>query len=219
MPHLRVLLPIVLVAAIGMAPRQDQTVAPSATELAARLQTRYESIRDFTANFEQVTVGVLLKRPATERGTMSLKKPSRVRFTYQAPEKKEFVSDGSQFYSYFAENRTGSVSPLPKPGEESTALLFLAGRGNLARDFTPSLPPDQPADAWHLKLVPKSRQADFDTLTLFLDRRTLALKGFMTVDEQLTNTIRFSNLKENAGLSDQAFAFKFPKGTELIGGR
>ena len=217
MPYLRFLVPVLFVAAIGAAPPLQQTAAPTPAELAARLQTRYESIKDFTANFEQVYVGGLLKKPATERGTILLKKPSRVRFTYQAPEKKEFVSDGSQFYSYFAESKTGSAYPLPKPGEESTALLFLAGQGNLARDFTALFEHDQPTDAWHLQLKPKAKQADFDTLTLFIDRRTLALKGFMTRDEQGTNTVRFSNLKENTGLSDQAFVFKFPKGTEMIG--
>jgi outer membrane lipoprotein-sorting protein len=66
-------------------------------------------------------------------------------------------------------------------------------------------------------LVPKSRQTDFDTLTLFLDRSTLALRGFLTTDDQGTNTIQFSKLKENTGLQDTAFVFKFPKGTEMIG--
>jgi outer membrane lipoprotein carrier protein len=145
-----------------------------------------------------------------------VKKPSRVRFTYEAPERKVFVSDGSQFYSYFPADRTGSVQPLPKDDEASTALLFLAGRGNLTRDFTASIPAKVPAGEWHLLLAPKKPQADFETLTLILDPATLALRGFITTDEQGTNTVRFSNLRENAGVADNAFAFQFPKGTEII---
>ena len=72
-----------------------------------------------------------------------------------------------------------------------------------------------PAGEYHLGLVPKSTQADFETLTLFLDRPTLAVLGFVTTDDQGTNTIRFSNLKENTGLADSAFAFTFPKGTDI----
>ncbi len=214
---MRFFLPALALAAIGVAaplPLAAQA-APPAAELAARLQKRYESIRDFTADFTQTYRGVLLRQAATERGKVLLKKPGRIRFTYESPDRKVFVSDGTVFKTYFAEERAGSISPLPKDDEASTALLFLAGRGNLARDFTPSLATGAPAGEWRLGLVPKSKQADFDTLTLFIDARTLALLGFVTTDDQGTNTIRFSNLKENTGLGDGAFAFEFPKGTEI----
>lgn len=198
---MRSLVSIIIAAAVAMtsaATPFGQTGSPNAADLAARLQKRYESIRDFTADFTQTYRGLLMRRTATERGKMLLKKPNRVRFTYESPEHKEFVSDGSRFYSYFKAERAGSEHPLPKEDEASTALMFLAGRGE-----------------WHLRLVPKARQADFETLTLFLDRATLALRGFSTTDDQGTNVIRFSNLKENTGLADSAFLFKFPPGTEI----
>src|SRR5262245_49871724 len=72
---------------------------PAAADVAARLQKRYESIRDFTADFTQTFQGLLAKQPITERGKALLKKPNRVRFTYEKPEKKEFVSDGVTFRS------------------------------------------------------------------------------------------------------------------------
>ncbi len=215
---MRAILLIAIVAAVGLAPPApvpDQAAPPAATELAARLQARYESIRDFTATFTQTYRGLLVRRTATERGTMLLKKPNRVRFNYDAPERKVFVSDGVLFKSYYQEERAGSEYPLPKGDETSTALLFLAGRGNLVRDFTASIASDAPAGEWHLGLVPRSAQADFDTLTLFVDPRTLALRGFTTTDDQGTNTIRFSNLKENTGLANSAFAFDFPIGTAI----
>jgi outer membrane lipoprotein carrier protein len=189
--------------------------APTASDLAARLQKRYESIRDFTADFEQTFQGLLVKHPTTERGKLLLKKPSRVRFSYEKPEKKEFVSDGLNFYSYYPADRAGTETPLPKGDDVSTALLFLAGRGNLTRDFTSKMAAGAPAGELHLGLVPKSKDADFETLTLFVDAQSLALLGFSTTDQQGTNTIRFLNLKENTGLSDRAFDFAFPKGTAI----
>ena len=209
---------LLVVAAIGvggLAPRAGQTGNPTAPELAARLQTRYESIRDFTADFSQTYRGVLNRKGATERGKVLLKKPNRVRFTYESPEQKVFVSDGATFKSYYKEDRAGSEYPLPKDNEASTALLFLAGRGNLARDFTPTIADGAPPTEWHLGLVPKTKQTDFDTLMLVIDRRTLALLGFETTDPQGTNTIRFDNLKENTGIPDSAFVFKFPTGTAI----
>jgi outer membrane lipoprotein carrier protein len=188
---------------------------PTAADLAKRLQARYDTIRDFSGEFTQTYQGTLVRKGTTESGKLLVKKPSRVRFTYSTPEKKEFVSDGVRFYSYYPKNRQGSQAPLPKADEGSTALLFLAGHGNLTRDFTSSMAATQPEGEWHLRLVPKTPQADFDTLTLIVDRATLILRGFVTVNDQGTNTIRFKNLKENTGIKDDAFYFQFPPGTEI----
>ena len=209
---------IALALALGALALPIRAAAPqaaSAADLAARLQKRYESIHDFTADFAQTFQGLLAKHPMTERGRVLLKKPSRVRFTYEKPEKKEFVSDGVKFYSYYPANSSGTETPLPKGDEVSTALMFLAGRGNLTRDFTPKMATGAPAGELHLGLVPKSKDADFETLTLFVDAQSLALNGFSTTDQQGTNTIRFTSLKENTGLSDRAFDFAFPKGTAI----
>lgn len=208
-------LPGLVAAALLGAAAAAQTPPPDATDLARKLQARYQTVRDFTADFTQTYQGLLLRKTATERGTLLVKKPSRIRFTYESPERKIFVADGSQFYAYYPADRAGTVSPLPRGDEAPTALLFLAGRGDLVRDFTASLPASQPEGEWHLQLVPRSPQADFDQLTLIVDRGTLSLRGFVTVDSQGTNTIRFSRLKENTGLRDTAFAFSFPRGTEV----
>ena len=212
-PVIVILGALVLTAAARQIPAAQ--AAPTAAELTKKLQARYQTVRDFTADFTQTYQGVLQRKAATEKGKLQLKKPSRVRMTYESPERKVFVADGVQFYSYFPADRTGSVNPLPKEGESSTALLFIAGRGDLTRDFTASLAPTQPPAEWHVKLVPRTPQADFQTLTLIVDRTTLALNGFVTVDDQGTNTIRLANVKENTGLRDTAFDFQFPKGTEI----
>lgn len=192
---------------------QAQSTQPTAAELAKRVQARYQTVQDFTADFTQTYQGVLLRDKRTESGTIVLKKPNRVRFEYTRPEKKTFVSNGVVFRSYIADGKIGTEDPLPKDGEQSTALLFLAGRGDLVRDFQATMPAAQPAGEWHLVLTPRKKQADFETLTLILDRTSLALRGFTTVDDQGTSTIRLNNLKENTGVKDSAFAFEFPKGT------
>ena len=210
-----VILAIATVAVFAPGTLAGAPQTPSATELAARIQKRYEAIRDFTADFSQTFQGLLAKRPLTERGKVWLKKPNRVRFEYEKPERKTFVSDGVKFRSYLAENRSGSETPLPTGDDVSTALLFLAGRGNVTRDFTSRLVAGAPVGELHLALVPKSKQADFETLTLFVDDQSFALLGFSTADEQGKSTIRFSNLKENTNISDRAFDFEFPKGTVI----
>ncbi len=69
---------------------------PAPDALAKSLQQRYQGIRDFSADFVHSYRGGVLRTQTQERGTVSVKKPGRMRWTYTAPEKKEFVSDGRE---------------------------------------------------------------------------------------------------------------------------
>jgi len=214
--RLRTLLALGLLAtsvAVAAA-RQD---APDASTLAARVQAHYTTVRDFTAEFTLTQTSAMLPKPVEERGDVKIKKPSRMRWTYQTSSKQQFVSDGLRLYSYFPQDRYVTTTALPKNSNEvSTALLFLAGRGDLTRDFSASVPDQQPAGEWRLLLKPKAPQADFKTLTLDVDRATLALRGFTVVDDQGSiSKFRFMNLRENRGLTDKEFEFTIPKGVEL----
>jgi outer membrane lipoprotein-sorting protein len=109
---------------------------------------------------------------------------------------------------------------VPPDDEAPTPTLFLAGTGNLTRDFTPSLvdaPAGMPAGSRALKLVPKAKQRDYDWLVLALDPGSLAIRGLLTMDAQGgMSTFFFTNLKENVGLADKEFAFKIPRGVDVV---
>src|SRR5678816_3566086 len=55
---------------------------PTADALARSLQQRYQSIKDFSADFVHSYRGGVLKTQSEERGKVSVKKPSRMRWTY-----------------------------------------------------------------------------------------------------------------------------------------
>jgi outer membrane lipoprotein-sorting protein len=139
-----------------------------------------------------------------------------MRWTHLAPEKKELIADGLQFWDYRPVDKVVLVRALPKEDEASTALLFLAGRGSLTRDFTASLPPSHPEGEWHVNLVPKARQSDFTSLVVQMDRGSMALRGLVKIDETGIWTYKFQNLKENVGLADKSFTFSPPAGVEII---
>ena len=62
-----------------------------------------------------------------------------MRWDYTAPEQKLFVSDGVKIYSYIPQDKQVIVAGVPPDDEAATPALFLAGKGNLTRDFTASL--------------------------------------------------------------------------------
>ena len=192
----------------------------TAAELAAALQKKYNGIKDFSADFSHTYEGGVLHKQITERGHLLVKKPGKMRWDYSTPETKQFVSDGLKMYSYIPQDKQVIVATVPPDEDAPTPTLFLAGKGNVTRDFTPSLvetPAGMPAGSRALKLVPKSRQRDYDWLVLVLDPGTLSIRGLLTVDEQGgKSSFFFTNLKENVGLADKDFTFKIPRGVDVV---
>jgi outer membrane lipoprotein carrier protein len=191
---------------------------PPAHEVAAALQKKYDSIHDFSADFTQITEGgVLRRKPMTERGTVFVKKPGRMRWNYTFPEEKVFVSDGRQIQLYVPADKQVIISELPSDDRATSAVLFLMGRGNLTRDFNVSFGPGGSADTYVLRLEPKTRQAEYDWLQLTVERATLQIKELTAADQQGgRSTFRFTNFKENPGVADKAFVFSAPRGTEVV---
>jgi outer membrane lipoprotein carrier protein len=209
-------LTLLLALISAAAPAVDQT----APELAAALQKKIDGVRDFSTDFTHTYEGGVLRKQITERGHLLVKKPGKMRWDYTTPEQKQFVSDGVKMYSYIPQDKQVTVASVPPDDAATTPALFLAGKGSLIRDFTASLidaPPGMPAGTRGLKLVPKARQQDYDWLILVVDPGTLAIRGLQTVDGQGgKSSFSFANLKENVGLADKDFAFKIPRGVDVV---
>ncbi len=188
----------------------------SGQALAEALQKKYDGVRDFSADFVHIYEGGVLRKQVKERGGVLIKKPGRMRWHYQEPEEKLFVSDGAKMYSYIPQDRQVIVSDVPPQDEATTPALFLAGKGNLLRDFTPS-EVEVPATGMRgLKLVPRKADGQYAWLTLIVDK-DLRISTLVTADAQGgQSTFVFTNFKENRGLSDKDFTFTIPRGVEVI---
>lgn len=210
------LLLLAVVAASSAFAGQAKSAAPE--ELASRIQTRYDGIRDFEAEFVQTYQGGLLRTKTTEQGTVAIKRPGRMRWVYTKPERKEFVSNGTRVYSYLPADKQVIVTPLPA-SDQTTPALFLSGRGHLVRDFTASLAdlPDAPAGLLGLRLVPKREDPEIESLLLGVDPVSLQIRQLVANDRQGgRSTFLFNNVKENRRLSDTLFEFQIPRGVDVI---
>ena len=186
----------------------------SAQEVAAALQRKYDRIKDFSTDFVHTHEGGVLKRKREERGTLLVKKPGKMRWNYKSPDEKVFVSDGVRLIQYFPEENRALVSGVPD--DDQAAVLFLAGRGSLTRDFTASFGPGGAAGSWRLRLEPKQPQPEYDWLEITAARDTFLLQSLTVAEKQGSrSTFVFSNFKENPGLADKTFAFSIPRGAEI----
>jgi len=196
---------------------------PAPDALARSLQQRYQGIRDFAADFVHTYRGGVLRTQTTERGNVKIKKPGRMHWVYTAPEKKEFVSDGLKVYSYLPQDKQVMVASMPSDNQATTPALFLAGKGDIARDFTAAYAEASPAGTTRpagtvsLKLTPRQSEPEYEYLVVAIDPATLQIRALTTRDRQGgDSTLVFANLKENRGISDKEFAFRIPSGVDVI---
>jgi outer membrane lipoprotein carrier protein len=214
----RLLTAAVILALVASALVSGQP-ADDAGALAARVQTRYAAIKDFEGDFTQSYEGGVLRTRTTESGTLAIRQPGRFRFVYTRPERKEFVSDGTTIYTYLVADKQVYVSPAPGPDGATTPALFLAGRANIARDFTASFTPLPGAAAGlqTLRLDPRKPDPDYEWFGIGVDPTSLQIRFLVAVDRQGgRSAFAFSNLKENRGLTDNTFQFRVPRGVDVV---
>lgn len=190
---------------------------PSPEALAKALQQRYQGVRDFSADFVHTYRGGVLRTQTTERGRVLIKKPGLMRWTYTAPEQKEFVSDGVKVYSHIPADKQVIVTALPPDDQATSPALFLAGKGDIVRDFIAGYVDATVPGTTALKLTPRRAEPEYEYLIVSVDPSTMQMRGLTTRDRQGGDSaLTFTNLKENTGISDKEFAFRVPRGVEVI---
>src|SRR3954466_31010 len=97
-------------------------VTASATDLAQSLQHKYDTIRDFSADFVHTYTGGVLHKQITERGKVLVKKPGKMRWEYTSPEKKLFISDGVRVYQYIPADNQVTQGAAPKDDQPGAPI-------------------------------------------------------------------------------------------------
>jgi outer membrane lipoprotein carrier protein len=188
-------------------------------EVLNEIQNRYEKTDDFEARFIQEYIGKVMKQPNRGEGKVYFKKRGMMRWDYIVPNQK-FLSDGHTLWYYQPEEKQVHVSDVSSYVKEKTPLAFLAGEGNLSRDFdilNLNESVSQKEDNYVVELVPKESLATLSKLMLTVDKKTYTVLQADVFDGLGNVTrIRFIDIKTNVGLSDSFFHFSIPPGTEVI---
>ncbi len=188
--------------------------ADAADELLARVERRHAAVRDLEARFTQSWRSGALGRERVESGVLRIKRPGRMRWDYEKPEQKLFLSDGKAWYFYVPAER--QVVVREQAGDRRAPALLLAG-GSIAAQFAPALEADA-AGRPRLRLRPRAPDPELDRVYVDLDGSD-RITGLEVHDAQgNVSRFRFEALRENRGLADELFRFTVPKGVEVIAG-
>lgn len=186
----------------------------SAEAVVRRVEARLAQASDLTASFTQSYRSGLLGRELVEHGRLYVKRPGRMLWEYQKPERKTFLADGDRYYFYVPEDR--QVVVQERAGQRSVPALLLAG-GAILEHFEARLEEDRTGSA-RLRLTPRAPDPDLQRVYVDVDERD-RIVGIEVVDAQGGQSrFRFSELREDVGLSDAFFRLKLPEGVEVVEG-
>jgi outer membrane lipoprotein carrier protein len=185
-----------------------------------RVQKRYDGAKDFRARFNQTLTNAAFGRKTSSAGEVLLKKPGRMRWNYQQPDAKMYLSDGATLWLYEPEDKQAFKQDL-KASQLPAALAFLTGQGKLTAEFditfAPAKTPYGSAKDYVLTLSPKAPQAQVKTILFVVDPKSFDVRESVITDQQgNVNDMLFSEIRVNAAIPDSTFKWAPPAGVRLI---
>jgi outer membrane lipoprotein carrier protein len=192
----------------------------TADEVVKKVQAYYASTQKLKADFRQEYTNTTFGRASKSDGKVMIAKPGKMRWDYEKPEKKYFISDGTTLWVYEEAARQAYEQSL-KDQILPVAVTFLYGQGDLAAEFTAALDPGKygGADDLCVKLTPRKPEAQYKNLWLVVDPADFHVKESVIL-EASDNVNHFTFFKiflnGQARFDDRHFKFVPPQGVKVI---
>ncbi len=198
--------------------------AAKSREVAAAVQAHYDTVKTFSADFEQVTESVVLGTtmiedaegdPSASRGRVLFAKPGKMLWHYQTPEESWVIADGKLLWLYDVAAGQATRMPVGQEILAGAALQFLLGDGSLLESFRIQSVSCSESSV-SLTLEPL-RPASYEQLGLIARSETGEISETSIVDLFGNRTrIRFSEVTTNQPIPSERFLFSVPEGVEVI---
>ncbi len=201
------LVPVLLLLSLSVQARDLQ-------EVLRAVEQRYNKASTLEAQFEQRYLAQGRPRRA-ESGTLSLRKPGRMRWQYTQPSGKLFICDGKWIWFYSPAENRAERAPLKEADDFRAPLAFLLGRLDFRRTFGDFELRESGADSVIIAL-PKSDRLPYTRVEFQIapdnSIRRLLVRGVDGADMEFL----FTGERLNVPVSDSAFRFTPPAGAEIV---
>ncbi len=188
--------------------------------LAAKVDQRYDHMHTLQARFTETYSGVGMSR--TESGTLLLKKPGRMRWNYDQPRPKLFLTDGDTAWFYVPGEHQARRIPVKQLDDLRSPLRLMLGKTKLEKEMEGlSLAPDQkPVVAGDIVLrgVPKGMRDRVEQTLLEIAPDGLIVRIVIQELDGSETDFRFLQQQENVEIADTQFRFIPPPGVEVVAG-
>lgn len=204
----------ILLAATSMAAQADVHA------VADKVDQRYNHIETLEAQFAESYSGAGMTRK--ESGTLLLKKPGRMRWDYDEPRPKMFMTDGSTAWFYVPGEKQVRRTPVKQIEDLRSPLRYLLGKSKLEKEFVglaivTDAQPVNPGDIV-LRGEPKGMQERVSETLLEVTPDGMITRIVVEGTDGSVTEFRFLQQKENVQIGDARFKFVPPPGVEVVEG-
>src|SRR6516164_8218580 len=188
--------------------------------IADKVDQRYNHMQTLEAQFTESYSGAGMTRK--ESGTLLLKKPGRMRWDYDEPRPKMFLTDGSTAWFYVPGEKQVRRAPVKDIGDLRSPLRYLLGKTKLEKEFVglaiaTDAKPANPGDIV-LRGVPKGMQERVSQTLLEVTPDGMISRIVVEEMDGSVTEFRFLQQKENVQIADARFKFVPPPGVEVVAG-
>ena len=188
--------------------------APAGAAGVERFREYLRSTQTAQADFEQQVFDRDRKLVQRSRGSFTLQRPGRFRWSYAQPYAQLIVGDGKRVWIYDEDLNQVTVRAMAK-ALGSTPAALLAGAADVERAFELSDAGTRDGLEW-VEAKPREREAGFERIRLGLG--TVGVQAMELTDHfGQTTLLRFTNIARNPRVDPDAFRFVPPKGAEVLG--
>jgi outer membrane lipoprotein carrier protein len=207
---------LLIFAPLVWAQSKDDALA----QVTDKVDRHYNSLQSMKTHFSEEYHGAGMSR--SESGTLWLRKPGKMRWEYDQPRKKLFLSDGKTAWFYVPGEQQARKAPVSKLDDIRSPLRFLLGKTKLRKEFdelgiAPNIKPENAGDMV-LRGSPKGME---DRVSLVI----LEVTGDGRIDriqiEEVDGAVtdfHFSATVENKPVAESLFQFTPPAGVEVVEG-
>ena len=193
--------------------------APTAEQIADRVQAFYNQTKTFQAAFKQEYYIKLHDKRTSSEGQVAFEKPGKMSWKYAQPNGNRVVSDGQVLKVYQQAEQQMFVQPVDK-SQYPAALAFLMGQGQLTSSFTMRLldPATMKFEGgWVLEGTPTQETPAYKKVLLYVDAATAQVRRVLILDAQGNrNRFDFDSPLVNTPVPPGEFNFSPPPGTQIV---
>jgi len=180
------------------------------------LEKRYAG-PGFTADFYQESTLKEMDITDTASGKIFVKRPGKMRWEYNVPEKQLIITDSRKLWIFRPEDNQVMVGEAPAYFGDGKGASFLSDMKSLRKSF--SILPEIIDTRYHhvLKLEPIQKKIDITKIYLTVSKKTFEIVKIVTFNSYGDRTrIRLSNFDFRGVIDDSMFRFTVPKGVDVL---
>ena len=195
--------------------------AAAVDEIVDKVEATCAQVQDLSARFHQTATNRTLGDVREASGIFEAKRPGKMRWEYQKPEPRLFVTDGKTLWAYSPADKQVVVQDITEAMPSRVPLSFLAGDCDLRKDFTVTLVEHAGTRGVTatrvLDLRPKRPEAGIARMLLEVNLRGYTVEKTTVFDAYgNTTVIALTDLKLNPGINNDQFQFTPPAGVRVV---